>query len=95
MNNENLANTNSYPNPERELTFGEKAVGLTFNPSNNPEVDAIKRTCANAIDVIHDIRVIEKMKDTPSGEKIAQYTLAIRAIQDGQMWAVKGNTWKD
>lgn len=85
----------SYPNPERELTYGEKAVGLTFNPSNTPEVDLIKRTCANAIDVIHDLRVIEKMKDDSSGEKVAQYTLAIRALQDGQMWGVKGFTWRD
>ena len=41
----------------RELTFGEKAVGLNFNPGNNPAVDACKRTFAAAIDQMHDLRV--------------------------------------
>lgn len=27
---------------ERELTYGEKAVGLTFNPSNDPLVQGVK-----------------------------------------------------
>ena len=30
---------------ERELTFGEKAVGLTFNPSGDPTVKRLKRNC--------------------------------------------------
>jgi len=25
-------------NTAREMTYGEKAVGLTFNPSNDPKV---------------------------------------------------------
>ena len=37
-------------NVGREMTFGEKAVGLTFNPSNDPTVEAIKRKCADLID---------------------------------------------
>lgn len=41
---------------ERELTFGENAVGLTFNPSNNPNVDACKRIFAEAIDQMNGLR---------------------------------------
>ena len=34
----------------RELTFGERAVGLTFNPGGSPAVNEIKQACAAAID---------------------------------------------
>jgi hypothetical protein len=37
----------------QELTFGEKAVGLTFNPSNNPAVQAIKEKFADVIDELN------------------------------------------
>ena len=40
----------------RELTFGEKAVGLTFNPSNHEQVQAIKEAFAKAIDLLNDYR---------------------------------------
>lgn len=74
---------------ERELTFGEKAVGLTFNPNNNPEVQAIKEAFAAAIDKIQE----ERSKDTTPSEKGAMLTLAIREAQSAQMWAVKAVTW--
>lgn len=80
------------PIPQRPLTYGEKAVGITFNPGGTPEVNAIKRSCANAIDELNDQR--QKAKDENNGEKIAQFTLAIRDIQVGQMWGVKATTWQ-
>jgi hypothetical protein len=45
---------------EQELTYGGKAVGLTFNPSQNSEVDEIKKSAANFIDTVCG----------PSGEKL-------------------------
>lgn len=48
---------------QRQLTFGEKAVGLTFNPSGDPTVEAIKRKCADLIDEIHELRTIEDAKE--------------------------------
>lgn len=77
-----------------DLTFGGKAVGLSFNPSQNEEVDEIKKSAANFIDVICG----------PSGEKLdfgqgkdneaaAMRKLAERAAQEAQMWAVKAATW--
>lgn len=79
------------PDAERELTYGEKAVGLTFNPSNDPDVQEVKVAFAAAIDKIQEVRA----KDTTPSEKGAMLTLAIREAQSAQMWAVKGITWKD
>jgi hypothetical protein len=78
--------------PTRELTFGEKAVGLTFNPGGHPQVNAIKEKCAALIDELDAQRNLAKSEN--NGEKIAQYTLAIRDIQSGQMWGVKAATWQ-
>lgn len=77
------------------LTFGGKAVGLTFNPGNNEEVDAIKKASANFIDTVCG----------PSGEKLdfgqgkdneaaSMRKLAQRAAQEASMWAVKAATWE-
>jgi hypothetical protein len=75
----------------REPTYGEKAVGLTFNPSGDPDVIAVKQAFAEAIDKVQAIRA----KDTTPSEKGAMLTLAIREAQSAQMWAVKSITWKE
>lgn len=72
-----------------ELTFGMKAVGLTFNHSGMTEVDLIKRACADLIDQLHTAR-----QTTESGDKKRMYSEAITAIQTGQMWGVKAATWQ-
>lgn len=77
------------PTEQRELTFGEKAVGITFNPGGMPEVNVIKQLSANLIDELDSQRTLQG-----NGEKAAQYTLAIRKIQEGQMWGVKAATWQ-
>lgn len=73
----------------RELTFGEKAVGITFNPSSNPMVDAIKGKSAELIDVLHTLR-----EATPNSEIKRQLSIAITEVQTAQMWAVKAVTWQ-
>lgn len=73
----------------RDLTHGERAVGLSFNPSSLPSVDQVKKECAKIIDTLDQLRT-----EATDGEVKAQLTLAIRRIQEGQMWAVKGLTWK-
>lgn len=75
-----------------ELTFGQKAVGLTFNPSNNPEVDRCKRIFAEAIDQMHDLRS-EGNANGPGQARHA--SIAITMLEDAQMRAVKALTWKD
>ena len=74
---------------EREMTFGEKAVGLTFNPSADPTVQAIKQKCADIIDEIHELRI-----NQPNAEIARMASIAITEIQTGQMWAVKAATWQ-
>lgn len=73
----------------RPLTYGEKAVGLTFNPSSDPRVDAIKKIASELIDAIHALRA-----NQPNGEIVRMANIAITEIQTGQMWAVKAATWK-
>lgn len=77
--------------PTRELTFGEKAVGLTFNPGGNPAVDECKRSYAKIIDQMNDMRNDPIM--TPEGKRLA--SVAITEAQGAQMWAVKAITWRD
>lgn len=74
----------------REQTFGEKAVGLSFNPSGNNEVDSIKRKFAAIIDELHEIR----QRENVGGEVKRMLSIAITEVQTGQMWAVKAVTWR-
>ena len=39
---------------ERELTFGEKLVGLTFNPSGDEKVQRAKELCAELADLLNE-----------------------------------------
>ena len=72
------------------LTFGQKAVGLSFNPSNDPAVDAIKRAYANIIDQLH-----ECWRFNQSFDRGRHLTVAITEAETAQMRAVKALTWKD
>jgi hypothetical protein len=74
---------------DRELTFGEKAVGLTFNPSNNAEVDACKSGFAALIDQMDKLRA---SSENPDVKRMA--SVAITEAQTAQMWAVKAITWR-
>ena len=39
---------------QREMTFGERLVGLNFNPSNDDKVLKAKKLCADLADLIAD-----------------------------------------
>ncbi len=85
----------------RPLTYGEKAVGLTFNPSNDPLVQKVKESYAKVIDLcnkhILDIQATEactKEDAISQSEKIRLFKIAITEAQTAQMWAVKAITWK-
>jgi hypothetical protein len=39
---------------QREMTFGEKLVGLTFNPSGDEKVHRAKELCAELADLLND-----------------------------------------
>lgn len=73
-----------------EMTYGQKAVGLNFNPGNNPEMDACKREFAAVIDRMQDL--FNKSPQLPEVQRMAK--IAITEAQTAQMWAVKAITWK-
>ena len=74
---------------QRELTFGEKAVGLTFNPGGHEKVNAIKQKQAEYIDLLDKYR-----QETTNSEVKRQLSVAITEAQTSQMWAVKAVTWQ-
>jgi hypothetical protein len=71
-------------------TFGQKAVGLSFNPSNSDDVSQCKQEFANVIDRMNALRNL-----TESVEVKRMASKAITEAQTAQMWAVKAITWKD
>lgn len=77
---------------ETTLTYGQKAVGLTFNPSNDPKVQEVKEAFAKVIDLCNDLRPEYNGKPNEVSRMLA---VAITEAQTAQMWAVKAITWKD
>lgn len=74
----------------RKLTYGETAVGLTFNPSNDDAVAQCKAEFARAINRMNDLR--NSMGSNPEIARMC--SIAITEAQTAQMWAVKAITWK-
>lgn len=76
----------------RPLTFGEKAVGLTFNPSGDQKVQEVKELYAKIVDLCNELKV--QAITESNGERIRLFSVAITEAQGAQMWAVKAITWK-
>ena len=80
----------------REPTFGEKAVGLTFNPSGDEKVNEVKKLYAAIIDLCNEMRKdVTENQEPEDREKARLLSVAITEAQGAQMWAVKGITWKN
>ena len=76
-----------------DQTYGQKAVGLSFNPSSNGDVDDLKTGFAAIIDLLNDFRAgYIKRGDNP--EMVRLCSIAITEAQTAQMWAVKAVTWR-
>lgn len=73
-------------------TYGERAVGLDFNPGGDGHVAGIKRAFAGIIDDMVDVRAAAS-RDGDS-EKARLASVAITEAQTAQMWAVKAITWR-
>ena len=73
-----------------ELTFGERAVGLSFNPLGSGAVVDCKLHFAKLIDQQNNLRAASA---SPEQKRLAR--VAITELQTAQMWAVKALTWKD
>lgn len=74
-----------------EQTFGQKAVGLSFNPSGDDAVAQCKAEFAGAIDRMHALRT----DPLASNEVKRMASVAITEAQTAQMWAVKALTWRE
>lgn len=80
---------------EKKSTFGEKLVGLSFNPSGNEKVDKAKKLFADAADLLKDhvIEIREKKGISTMGADI--FSHAIGEILNAQMCTVKVLTFAD
>lgn len=82
----------------RELTYGEKAVGLTFNPGGHDKVNQVKALYAQIIDLCNEAREEVKNQEQEyvgqTAEMARLFSIAITEAQTAQMWAVKAITWK-
>jgi hypothetical protein len=82
---------------ERELTFGEKAVGLTFNPSGDEKVNKAKQLMAESLDLLKEVEA----EKTDNGRAMLSWeanvfrTTAFNKIVDAQMSLVKFITWNN
>lgn len=76
-------------NPDRPMSFGEKAVGLSFNPSGDTAVYQCKSAFARVIDQMNDLRAAST---DPEVKRMT--SVAITEAQAAQMWAVKAITWR-
>ncbi len=80
---------------EIPLTYGQKAVGLKFNPGELKDVDIIKQKCAELIDMMDDLRKSQNTLKNASSEGQRLCSIAITEMQTAQMWLVKAITWND
>ena len=80
-----------------ELTFGQKAVGITFNPSGDEGVIKVKQSFAEILDILNEY----KNAKTEYGNKMVSWTTnvlftsAFNAVIAAQMAVVKYLTWND
>ena len=74
------------------MSLGELRVGVNFNPSKLPNVDAIKRVAADLIDLIDRLPMPEGVDAPVAAEFGRNKALAMTAVEEGAMWAVKAAT---
>ena len=73
---------------KENLTFGQRACGVSFNPGGNIDVNIIK---ANFADVIDELNYYRNSSEDPEVKRML--SIAITESQTAQMWAVKAVTW--
>lgn len=75
---------------QKEMTFGEKLVGLTFNPSNDDKVGKAKKLCAELADLLNNHN--QESDSTQFSQRL--FSHAICEILNAQMNVVKVLTLK-
>lgn len=80
---------------EQELSYGQMAVGLPFNPAGDPSVTMVKEKCAEVIDLLHDLELTNADDDSVEANlQNEEIHDAITQLKTAQMWAVKAITRK-
>jgi len=74
---------------QNDPSYGDRAVGLTFNPGGDPRVFSAKQTYAMLIDDLDELR---GNSTDPEVKRMA--SIAITEVQTAQMWHIKLLTWK-
>jgi hypothetical protein len=78
---------------QRTFTPGEKAVGLTFNPSGDEKVNELKQLFAKTFDIVEQC-VPADDGTVPTARLRKMRDSALEAIITAQMWSVKVATLK-
>ena len=74
---------------KREMTYGEKACVVSFNPGGLENVAKIKADFAMIVDKL------DATRDASSNPEVKRMlSIAITEAQTAQMWAVKAVTWQ-
>lgn len=74
----------------RSMTFGEKLVGITFNPANNDKVARVKQLCAELADLLNDHN---ESRTEKSQDSQRLFSHAVGEILNAQMNVVKVITY--
>lgn len=74
---------------EEVLSVGEQRVRTTFNPGGSAVVDQIKQKSAELINMLEDLKSVEKGIGTVDLRLVA---IAQTAVEEAAMWAVKAAT---
>lgn len=83
------SNESAADKESKELTPGQRAIGVSFNPSKDPFVDEIKQDYAAIWD-----KLDEKQKTAGQGDKGRRYAIAKTYLEDSKMRAVEAITWQ-
>ena len=81
------------PHPS-ELTFGQKLVGLTFNPSGDQNVQRAKELCAELADLLRESQLSSHQHGTATSMRELLTNNAYTEILNAQMNVVKVLTLK-
>jgi len=71
-----------------DLTFGQKAMGVKFNPSGDEKVARLKELFAEVADILNDDRGDNR------DERARLASVVITEAQTAQIWAVKAVTYE-
>jgi hypothetical protein len=77
-------------NEEKILTFGEQLVGVSFNPSGDPQVARVKEICAELAEILKE----NYSDNEKSPIKSLLFDHAVGEILNAQMCVVKVITMK-